>query len=287
MSSPNVLELLDFWESFQDQYDDWYSTNYFMTADGPCLDDRIDRFCSLFYYNTPLLWNYFGEKDCETYCEMKHCSLYWTKQAKICCAKCNQTCPTMGDRVRGSCRAPMVVPIPTQSSTTKSSTKPTTKPTISSTTERTPVPISTTTKTSSLYTTISSISNSSMYTKQPFGKSPWVSIPIGIGILFIFMALYQWHRKRSRRSTENSYNDQNLPNEFDLRPCAPPPDNEGRISDVETNIISPEFDRNTTNYVASLENQPPNDPPPSYDDCVRIAPPSYNWQTGGGRNANT
>ena len=130
-------DLMIFWDGFQDWFDAW------IDACGPtCNLDRdpcdkydITRFCR----------RRFSYDECETYCvDNNYCSLFWTKQAKICCEKCDQTCTSMGESVSGEC----------SSSTTTSMTT-TTEDHVSTITFPT--------------------SNGTSYTKQPFGKSPLIS----------------------------------------------------------------------------------------------------------------
>ena len=129
------LSIIDFWEYFQKEFDDWTAL---YISPNPCGWGHIYSFCI----------RYFSSDDCETYCvDNEYCSLFWTKQAKICCERCDlapRKCTSMGESVRGEC-----------SSTTTTSMTTTTEDHVSTITFPT--------------------SNGTSYTKQPFGKSPLIS----------------------------------------------------------------------------------------------------------------
>ena len=251
MTDLSTSDLKNFWEGFQKEFDDWYyAPNGYYTDIFYCATDLIERFCRPNFYQ-----DHFSSEECETYCvNDNYCSLYWTKQAKICCEKtCDQRCTSMGESVRGEC-----------SSTT------TTSMTTTTTTTKNPV------TTSTFPTT-----NETSYTKQPFGKSPLISVPIVAGLLFLFIVVYLLRRRfksplnmsTGDRSNDSVFFDQMIQffssvYEAEIRPTAPSTDDDNSFTDNETN----------KQIIPSLETQPePNAPstdaPPSYDDCVSISPP--------------
>ena len=276
-------DLIYYWNGFQSKFNDWYKVNYAnaeLFTEGFCWDDRIRNFCDA----------EFSTRHCQRYCDHPLCRLYWTQQAKVCCESCGQdSCIN----VEPTCLIPSY--ISTQFSTVSSTTEeysPSTKKTTTTTTTTNKATITTTRKAPVFTTDSSFTTNASMYTKQPFGKSPFVSIPIGLGILLVFILVYRL-RMRFKRSSENSSNDRNQPsismNEIEMRPCAPP-DDQPTFSVDETNIqiiLSPESHENATYDAPPPENQSAYDAPPSYNDCVTIAPPSYDSQTDGRRDTNT
>ena len=82
-------------------------------------------------------------------------------------------------------------------------------------------------------------------------------------------------------STRDRSNDSSV-YEAEIRPTAPSTDDDNSFSDNETNI----------QIIPPLETQPePNAPsidaPPSYDDCISISPPSYDWKSNTERDVNT
>ena len=138
MTDLSISDLTNYWDGFQEDFDDWYDDRYWygwFTQSYYCGQTEIIWFCR----------SHFSSDDCETYCvNNNYCSLYWTKQAKVCCSSCAQTCTSMGESVHGEC-----------SSTTTTSMTTTTEDHVSTITFPT--------------------SNGTSYTKQPFGKSPLIS----------------------------------------------------------------------------------------------------------------
>ena len=234
MTDQSISDLTNYWDGFQEEFDEYidsvrYST---ITYRDPCDVNDIYLFCRRYYR--------FSNDDCETYCvNNNYCPRFWTKQAKICCERCDQTCTSMGESVRGEC-----------SSTTT---------TTSMTTSDDPV------STITFQTT-----NGTSFTKQPFGKSPLISVPIVAGLLLLFIVVYLLRRRIKsslNMSTGGRSNDSSV-YEAEIRPTAPSTDDDNSFTDNETNI----------QIIPSLETQPePNAPstdaPPSYDDCVSISPP--------------
>ena len=82
-------------------------------------------------------------------------------------------------------------------------------------------------------------------------------------------------------STGDRSNDSSV-YEAEIRPTAPSTDDDNSFSDNETNI----------QIILPLDtepepNAPSHDAPPSYDDCVTISPPSYDWKSNTERDVNT
>ena len=82
-------------------------------------------------------------------------------------------------------------------------------------------------------------------------------------------------------STRDRSNDSSV-YQAEIRPTAPSTDDDTSFTDNETNIqTNPPFD------IRPEPNAPATDAPPSYDDCVTISPPSYDWQSNAERDVNT
>lgn len=271
MADLSISDLTNFWDGFQEEYDDWFDQQWW-TSDS-CSRTTINSFCR----------SNFESDDCKTYCvNNNYCSLYWTNQAKICCNRCDQTCTSMGESVRGECWTP----ITTKSTTTTTTTRvpSTTKKPTTRTSTRTSTTTTTTTTKNHVTTSSFPTTNGTPYTKQPFGKSPFISIPIVAGLLFIFIVIYLLRRriKLSLNMSTGDLSNDSLVYEAEIRPTAPSTDDDTSFSDNETNIQNiPPLDTQPE------PNAPATDAPPSYDDCVTIPPPSYDWQSNAERDVNT
>ena len=269
MTDLSISDLTNYWNGFQERFEKWNRWNRWFGTDGSndaCSRLNINRFCNGWSFTTEdgypgLHFGYFPSDDCETYCvNNNYCRLYWTKQAKICCEKCDQTCTSMGESVVGECWTP--------TTTTTTTTR------IPSTTTKNPV-------TTSSFTT----TNGTSYTKQPFGKSPFISLPIVAGLLFIFIAIYLLRRRIKlslNMSTGDRSDDSLRPSisvdENETMPNAPATDDETNVNEIETNIhiVSP-LD---TQFSETAEpTAPPNDSPPAYHSAYGTLniekPPEY------------
>ena len=272
MTDLSISDLTIFWNGFQEEFDDWYDDEYWYTKSLYCSPNVIERFCHFS--------NRFSFDECQTYCvNENYCSLYWTKQAKHCCNICYKTCTSMEESVRGKCWTP----ITTKSTTTTTTTR--VPSTTKKTTTRTSMTTTTTTTKNPLTTSSFTTTNGTLYTKQPFGKSPYISLPIVAGLLLCFIVIYLLRRRIKsslNMSTRNRSNDSSLVYQAEIRPTAPSTDDDTSFNDNETNIqINPPLDTNPK------PNAPASDAPPSYDDCITISPPSYDWQSNAERDVNT
>ena len=261
MTDLSTSNLTNFWDGFQERFEEWNGSS------DPCYDRNIWYFCTSRWY--------FSSDECKKYCvNNNYCSLYWTKQAKICCGTCDQTCSSMGESVRGECWTPITTKATTTTTTTTSTTKrPTTRTSTRITTRTTPTtPIDTTTS-----TTI----NSESYTKQPFRKSPFISLPIVAGLLLIFIVIYFLRRKIKlslNMSTDNQSNDWIQPsitvNETETRPTAPSTDDDRSFDNDETNIQIV-FPLDTHFPETTEPSAPLNDSLPAYETLNIERPPEY------------
>ena len=256
----DTSDLVIFWNGFQIKFNEWYRANYAHAdsyAEGFCWDDRIRNFCDV----------EFSRRHCYRYCDHPSlCRQYWTQQAKVCCESCGQDSCIWGATMNVEPICYQVIPAPATNKTTTTTT--TTKKTTITTTRKEPV------YTSSLTTT-----NAPMYTKQPFSISPYVSIPIGVGVALIFIAIYLL-RKRLKRPTENPIDDFVVPSlsmsDTGITPCAPPCEAPGEDFQGDENSDN-ETDEAHVQVIFSTEihDHTTYDSPPSYDDCIKAAPPSY------------
>ena len=186
MTDLSISDLTIYWNGFQEEFDDWYHDKYWYTQSYYCQPDRIASFCRSYvrFYD-----------DCKAYCvNDNYCSRYWTKQAKVCCVFCGQTCTSMGESVSGVCRTPIVIST-TSTTTTTSRTPSTTKKPTTRTSTRTSTTTTTPTTKKPVTTSTYQATNGTSYTKQPFGKSPIISVPIVAGLIFLFIVVYLLRRR--------------------------------------------------------------------------------------------